>query len=192
MAQRVDLKQYRPVGEPFPIADRVEYFFTTSRAMFSASPTGTIAYHPGGDLMQLVWADRNGNVSTIGKPGDYDPASSRLSRDGRSLLMARRQAGMGGADIWRLNLDRGTEQQLTFEPGTEVTPVLIEGERSIIFASDSAGSLPHLFRKDLTTGIQRPILPAGSQQLVMDVLPGAAPWHTSSARVECSSSFSCL
>ena len=105
MAQRVDLKQSRPVGEPFSIADQVEYFFTTSRAMFSASPTGTIAYHPGGDLMQLVWADRNGNENgTIGKPAAYDPGSSRLSRDGRKLLTARRQPGLGGYDIWRLDL----------------------------------------------------------------------------------------
>ena len=173
MAQRVDLKQYRPIGEPFPIADQVEYFFTTSRAMFSASPTGTIAYHPGGDLMQLVWADRNGNESgTIGKPADYNPGSSRLSRDERKLLTARRQRGLGGYDIWRLDLDRGTEQQLTFGRGSEVTPVWIDGERAIIFAGDSAGSLPHLFRRDLAAGAEKQLLPAGSQQLVMDVLPG--------------------
>ena len=173
MAQRVDLKQSRPVGEPFPIADRVEYFFTTSRAMFSVSRTGTIAYHPGGDLMQLVWADRNGNeIGTISKPADYHPGSSRLSRDERKLLTARRQPGPGGYDIWRLDLDRGTDEQLTFGRGSEVTPVWIDGERSIIFAGDSAGSLPHLFRRDLASGTEQQILPAGSQQLVMDVLPG--------------------
>ena len=37
--------------------------FTTSRAMFSASLTGIVAYHPGGEIGQLVWADRKGNVS---------------------------------------------------------------------------------------------------------------------------------
>ena len=123
--------------------------------------------------MQLVWADRNGNESgTIGKPADYDPGSSRLSRDGRKLLTARRQRGLGGYDIWRLDLDRGTEEQLTSGRGSEVTPVWIDGERSIIFAGDSAGSLPHLFRRDLATGSEKELLPPGSQQLVMDVLPG--------------------
>jgi Tol biopolymer transport system component len=173
MAQRVDLKQSRPVGEPFPIATQVEYFFTTSRAMFSASRTGTIAYHPGGDLMQLVSADRNGNeIGTIGKPADYDPGSWRLSRDERKLLTARRRPGLGGYDIWRLDLDRGTEQQLTFGRGSEVTPVWIDGERAIIFAGDSPGSLPHLFRRDLASGSESQLLPSGAQQLVMDVLPG--------------------
>jgi Tol biopolymer transport system component len=173
MAQRVDLQQSRPIGEPFSIAEQVEYFFTTSRAMFSVSPTGIIAYHRGGDVMQLAWADRDGNeTGTIGKPADYNPASSRLSRDERTLLTARRQGGLGGYDIWRLDLDRDTEQQLTFGRGSEVTPIWVDGERAILFAGDSPGSLPHLFRRDLDSGSETQLLPPGSQQLVMDVLPG--------------------
>jgi eukaryotic-like serine/threonine-protein kinase len=174
LAQRVDVKQLRPVGQPFSIADEVEYFFTTSRAMFSASRTGTVAYHPGGDLMQLVWADRNGRESdTIGKPAAYDHGSARLSRDGRKLLTARRRPGLGGYDIWRSDLERGTEEQLTFGRGSEVAPVWIDEERAIIFAGDSPGSLPHLFRRDLAAGSEKQLLPPGSQQLVMDMLPGA-------------------
>jgi Tol biopolymer transport system component len=70
-------------------------------------------------------------------------------------------------------LDRGTEQQLTFGRGSEVTPVWIDGERSIIFAGDSAGStLPHLFRRDLASGSEKQLLPPGPQQQVIDVLPG--------------------
>src|SRR5262249_51334074 len=114
-----------------------------------------------------------GNESgTIGEPADYHPGSSRLSRDERTLLTARRQRGLGGYDIWRLDLDRGTEQQLTFGPGSEVTPVWIDGERSIIFAGDSGGSLPHLFRRALVAGSDTQLLAPGPQQLVMDVLPG--------------------
>jgi len=175
MGQRVDLNRAEPVGEPFSIAGQVEYFFTTSRAMFSASRTGAIAYHPGGDLMQLVWADRNGNESgIIGKAADYNPGSTRLSQDGRKLLTARRvpQPGLGGYDIWRFDLERGTEEQLTFGRGSEVTPVWIDDERAIIFAGDSAGSLPHLFRRDLVAGSEKQLLPPGAQQLVVDVLPG--------------------
>jgi Tol biopolymer transport system component len=141
--------------------------------MFSASLTGTIAYHPGGELTELVWADQNGTErGTIGKPADYNPGSSRLSRDERTLLVARRQRGLGGYDIWRLDLDRGFEQQLTFGRDSELTPVWIDDERAIVFAGDSAGSLPHLFRRDLASGSETPLLPAGSQELVMDVLPG--------------------
>ena len=154
MAQRVDLEAPKTVGEPFSIANQVEYFFTTSRAMFSASHSGSIAYHAGGDLTQLVWVDRNGNESgTVGNPADYDNAT-RLSHDGRVLLTARRQPGLGTLDIWRHNLIRGMEEQLTRGRGSELTPLLVDGERAMIFAGDSAGTVPHLFRRDLLTGIE--------------------------------------
>lgn len=174
MGQRVDLEGARPIGAPFSIAQQVEYFFTTSRATFAASRTGTVAYHPGGDLQQLVWVDRNGNESgTISKPAAYEPHSARLSRDGRMLLTARRRPGLGTFDIWRLNLFRQTEEeQLTSGRGSELTPVWIDGERAILFAGDSPGSVPHLFRRDLATGAEEQILPPGPQQLVMDMLPG--------------------
>ena len=172
MAQRVDLEAAKAVGAPFSLADQVEYFFTTSRATFSASHTGTIAYHAGGDLRQLVWVDRNGNESgTIGNPADYDN-STRLSHDGQVLLTARRQPGLGTYDIWKHNLIRGTEEKLTAGRGSELSPVWIEGERALVFSGDSAGTIPHLFRKDLATGEETQILPPGPQQLVMDVLPG--------------------
>jgi Tol biopolymer transport system component len=173
MGQRVDLEGPRPVGEPFSIAEQVEYFLTTSRATFAASPTGTVAYHPGGDLEQLVWVDRNGDeTGTVSQPAAYNHQSARLSRDGRMLLTARRRPGLGTYDIWRLDLARQTEEQLTEGRGSELTPVWIDSERAILFAGDSPGSVPHLFRKDLATGTEEQILPSGSQQLVMDVLPG--------------------
>ena len=123
--------------------------------------------------MQLVWADRNGNESgTIGEPADYDSGPRGCLETGRKLLTARRQRGLGGYDIWRRDLARGTEEQLTFGRGSEVTPVWIDGERAILFAGDSPGSLPHLFRRDLASGSEKQLLPPGPQQQVMDVLPG--------------------
>ena len=53
MGQRLHKETMRPIGEPFTVAQHVEYFFTTSQAMFSASRTGTVAYHPGGEMGQL-------------------------------------------------------------------------------------------------------------------------------------------
>jgi serine/threonine protein kinase/Tol biopolymer transport system component len=173
MGQRVDLDVARPIGEPFSIAERVEYFFTTSRAMFSASRNGAVAYHQGIDLSQLLWADGDGGeVGTIGPLAGYQPYSGRLSRDGTSLLTARRQAGLGTFDIWRLDLVRGTEEQLTYGRGSELAPVWVNGEREIVFSSDSPGTVPHLFRRDLATGNQQPLLPPGHQQLAADVFPG--------------------
>ena len=168
MGQRVDLEAARPLAEPFPIADRVEYFLTSSRAMFSASLAGSVAYHSGKNIGQLVWADRNGNeIGTIGSPSDYQPYAARLSPDDSALLAARAVAGLGTLDIWRINLGRGNEQQLTSNRGSEISPVWI-GEGSMLFAGDSPGSLPHLFRKDLATGAEDQLLPSGYQQASMD------------------------
>ncbi len=173
MGQRVDVEAARTIGEPFSIADRVEYLFTTSRAMFSASQTGTVAYHDHRDLAQLVWADHSGNeMGTIGSPADYELQSVRLSPDGSMLLTARRQGGLGTFDIWRLDLVRQTEERLTADRGVEVTPIFLENDRVIVYAADRGGSVPSVFRKDLVTGVEEQLLPSGMQQLVMDVIPG--------------------
>ena len=133
MGQRVDLDAARPVGEPFSIAERIEYFLTTSRAMFSVSRTGTVAFHAGGDLSQLVWADRNGNeTGSIGDPADYELQSGRLSRDGTRLLVSRRQPGLGTYDIFRLDFVRQTDEKLTAHRGSELTPVWVDRERAMI------------------------------------------------------------
>jgi Tol biopolymer transport system component len=173
MGQRMDIDAARTVGEPFAIADKVEYLFTTSRAMFSASETGTVAYHESGDLSQFVWADHHGNEQDmIGSPADYEPQSARLSRDGNMLLIARREGGLGTFDIWRLDLKRKTEERLTDDRGAEVTPVFSTDGRTMFFAADRRGSVPSVFRKDLVTGTEQPLLPSGVQQLMMDVIPG--------------------
>jgi Tol biopolymer transport system component len=172
MAQRVNLETLKTVDAPFQVANRVEYLLTTSRATFSASYTGAIAYHAGGNLTQLVWVDQNGHESgTIGSPADYEN-NTRLSHDGQWLLTERRQPGLGTYDIWRRDLIRDMEAQVTFGRGTEQTPLWIEGDRAIVFAGDSDGTIPHLFKRDLATGVETSLLPPGLHQLAMDVLPG--------------------
>ena len=172
MGQRIDLEAARTIGEPFAIADHVEYLLTTSRAIFSASQTGTIAYHGYGDTSQLVWADQRGNeVETIGDPAEYELQSGRLSADGSMLLTARRERGPGTFDIWRLDLGRKTEERLTHDRGAEVMPIFSSDGRTMFFAADRGGSVPSVFRKDLVGGSEQALLPSGVQQLVMDVIP---------------------
>ena len=126
MGQRVDVEAARPIGEPFSIAERVEYFFTTSRAMFSASRTGSVAYHAGEDIGQLVWADRNGNeVGNDWQPCRLSTHSARLSRDDTQLLTARRRAGLGTLrHLAAWTSSAGPDEQLTSNRGSEVTPCL--------------------------------------------------------------------
>jgi len=173
LGQRFDVASARLIGDPFSMAQPVDYFITTSRGMFSVSRNGAVAYHAGGDRWQLVWIDELGNeVGTIGRPAEYETRSARFSRDGTMLLTARRQPDVGTYDLWRLDLVRHTEERLTADRGSELTPMWIEDESAIVYVADSGGSVPHLFRKDLGTGVEEPLLPAGLQQLAMDVFPG--------------------
>jgi len=173
MGQRVDLKAWHPVGEPFTLAGEVEYFFTTSRALFSTSRNGTLAYHPGGDLQQLTWLDPHGNqAGTVGQAAEYFTQATRLSRDGAKLIVARLESGLGTADLWLLDLVRGTEQRLTSNRGTDLSPVWTSDERAIFYSADSPGTVPHLFRMNLTTGESTEVLPAGLQQNAADLMPG--------------------
>ena len=174
MGQRVDLEAARPIDDPFPITDRVEYFFTTSRGMFSASLTGSVAYHSGQDIGQLVWADRKDGkeVETISSPSVYETSSARLSPDDTALLVARRRAGLGSFDIFRIPAHGNEERltsRLTSNRGSEVYPVWIDQGRGMVYSGDSRGSVPHLFQKDLTTGREAEVLAAGNQQNAMDV-----------------------
>jgi hypothetical protein len=139
--------------------------------MFSASRTGTVAYHSGQEIGQLVWADRNGKEGgTIGTPSEYQPYSARLSPDDKALLVARRGAGLATFDLWQMKLGRPTtDQQLTFDRGSEVNPVWMPDGRAFIFSGDSGGSVPHLFRRDLASDKNHELLPAGKLQNAMDV-----------------------
>jgi Tol biopolymer transport system component len=119
-----------------------------------------------------VWTDQHGTeIGTVGGPADYALTSARLSPSGNALLVSRRQEGLGTVDIWRLDLVRQTEERLTTHRGSEVTPLWIEDERAIAFAADRAGSVPHLFRKDLATGEERQLVPGPRMHEAMDVFP---------------------
>ena len=172
MGQRLSLKTMRPLGEPFPIAKPVDYYLTTSRAMFSASLTGIVAYHPGGEIGQFMWVDRKGYVvERLGSPADYEPNSASLSSEETHLLTARSRVGPGTYDIWSRDLVHGTEEQLTSNRGSEITPFFIEREGAILFAAESAGRMPHVWRKNLVSNAAEAVLPPGEQQAISDVFP---------------------
>jgi Tol biopolymer transport system component len=173
MGQRIDLDAVRPVGDPFTLADEIDYIFTTSRGVYSTSFSGTIAYHADTDLSQLVWFDQRGNeVATIGSPDGYQEESVWLSPDGRVLLTAKRQPGLGTFDVWRHDLVRRTEERLTTDRAVEITPILADGDQTLVYAADRGGAVPTVFSKDLITGKEEALLPNGPQRLVMDLIPG--------------------
>jgi hypothetical protein len=137
VAQRFDQADERIVGAPVSIAEPVDRFLTSGRAMFTTSRTGTIAYHSYANVARLVWVDRTGKeVGTVGAPGDY--LNVRLSPDGGTVLFERTKPGIGTWDLWTIDLARGVETRLTSDPGSEAFPRhSVRGRESLQYDPES-------------------------------------------------------
>jgi len=88
MAQPFDDKQLEIRGQPFPIAEQVQYDESTWRGVFSSSFNGVLAYQGGntGVNSSLVMLDRTGKqVRTIGAPGDF--STHKISPDGQRVAV---------------------------------------------------------------------------------------------------------
>jgi serine/threonine protein kinase/Tol biopolymer transport system component len=169
VGQRFDLAAELTIGEPFFIAEPVDYFFSSARGTFATSRNGNVVYQSHQDVARLVWSSRNGTrIADVGTPGDY--RSLRISPDGRTLLYARTQPGVGTPDLWTWDIGRGIETRLTSDPGSESRGVWLPKGHGVVFSADRGG-IPHLFRKDLVTGAEDELLPVGQRQVADDVSP---------------------
>ena len=170
VAQRIDLSSGRAVGEPVSIAQSVDYTYGPGRAMFTVSRNGNVAYQPQ-QTQRVVWTDRAGKVlESVGLPGE-DYRYLRLSPDGGTLLFNRMQAGTGTFDLWTADLRRGVETRLTSDSGNDMGGVWLSGGRAVAFTADRGSPPPHLFRRDLVTGADEELIPAGPFQVPEDVSP---------------------
>jgi Tol biopolymer transport system component len=167
LGQRFDLASGRVAGEPFSIAEPVRYFLSSAWAAFTASPSGVLAYASSSDRTRLAWIDRVGReIGSVGVSAGNNRV--RISPDGRLVLFDRAQPGVGSLDLWTADLVRGTETRLTSDPLTEVAGAWVPDGSGVVFSA-ARGGPPHLFRKDLVTGVEEELLPAGPLQFVQDV-----------------------
>jgi eukaryotic-like serine/threonine-protein kinase len=146
MAQPFDESRMEAAGEAVPIAERVGS--TLSRAFFSVSKTGVLAYRAGGDAtLQLTWYDRTGRVlGRAGEPADYQDVA--ISPDGGRLAFSRPTQG-AGRQIWTLDLARGIQTRVTFVSGGARSPTWSPDGRYLAFSSAVSNDL---YIKDVTTG----------------------------------------
>jgi Tol biopolymer transport system component len=118
LAQRIDTSRFQAVGEPFPIAGPIRYGASGTRADFSVSENGVLAYSSasGGAREQLVWRDRAGKDlgSVIAAPGPALFIHPTLSPDA-SVLATSILNPEGGYSIWLIDLKSGTPSRFTFE-----------------------------------------------------------------------------
>jgi Tol biopolymer transport system component len=170
VAQRFDLDREQLVGDAVLVTERVNHFPTTSRALFSASASGTIVYHNATDQSQLTWFDRSGRITgTLSDVNDH--LSARISPDGTRVVFDKRGPETASWDLWIADLDRNVETRITSDPGSEVTPVWLRDGRGIIYGSDRGGVPPQLYRRDLDTGAETALRLGVVQQQSIGLTP---------------------
>ncbi|MDQ2969755.1 MAG: protein kinase [Acidobacteriota bacterium] len=162
LAQRFDLTAGRLTGPTIPIAPEVNYFQSTASAAFTASRSGTLAFHSSADELRLTWFDRTGRpLGPLGRSGKYLDVA--IGPDGKRILFSRARKAIGTFDIWMLDVARGTETPVTTNPQTsEFGGVWLPDGKSIIYTVGGDGtSAPRLYSRQLASGEERELLPAG-------------------------------
>jgi Tol biopolymer transport system component len=141
MAQGFDAGTLQLKGDAFPVAEQTVRNPTMGRAMFSASENGVLVFRSGSITSnQLTWFDRSGKLlSVLTPPGSYNAPS--LSPDEKKVAIIRhdRQTG-GAADIWSIDLERGTQVRLTTDPASDIFPSWSPNGDRVTFISTRNGA----------------------------------------------------
>ncbi len=146
MAQHFDASALRLTEAPFVIAPQVAFFAVSSRAYFSVSQTGMLAYrHAGNAQTQLTWVGRDGAVTgTFGSPAQY--SGMTLSPDQTKAALTLNDSA-GGSNIWIAELERGVTSRLTFGRGRELFPLWSPDGTRIVFTLQRPDFTGQLYKK---------------------------------------------
>jgi Tol biopolymer transport system component len=147
LAQRFDTGRLELKGQAMPVAEHIAVNGATGVPDFSASETGTLVYQTGGatGAWDLLWFTRDGKPagSVAQQERYYYPA---LSPDDSKIAVSFFSGLQGTADIWIIDLKRGTKSRLTFGPATQISTVWSRDGKTIYYASNVSGT-HHIFSK---------------------------------------------
>jgi serine/threonine protein kinase len=133
LAQRFDANRLETVGEPIVVAEDVRTSPRTAVAQFAASANGVLVYQTG-DVSRsapLAWLDRTGHVISTIPDSTADYVHISLSADAHQAVAGLR-SGIGGVDLWAVDLDKGTRLRLTSGGSRVLKPfVSPEGTRVV-------------------------------------------------------------
>ncbi|HLY60290.1 MAG TPA: protein kinase [Terriglobia bacterium] len=116
MAVRADAVAGKVLGEPYVVANTVDYRPSTYYASFSVANNGTIVYNPirSSSLSALTWFDRNGKeMGRVGEPGVL--ANPAVSPDGKRITVDITDQKASIVNIWTEDFDRKTRSRFTFD-----------------------------------------------------------------------------
>jgi Tol biopolymer transport system component len=141
VAQPFDPNKLQLSGEATPIAEHLAVNGATGVPEFSASDTGTLVYQTGEatGAWDLLWYGRDGKAAgTVAQQERY--YYPELSRDDSQLAVSLFSGVLGTADVWVLDLKRGTKSRLTFGPGTQLSAVWSVDGKTVYYSSNAKGA----------------------------------------------------
>jgi serine/threonine protein kinase len=160
MARPFDAKQLEFTGDAFPIAEQVHFEALTSKASFTVSDNGTLAYQTGAGSagVRLIWYDRSGKLlGSTGQPSVYH--DMRISPDGKRIAISQLDAKIRNTDIWLSEIGREVWTRFTFDAAEERWPIWSPDGNTIVFRSVRKGR-GDLYRRNASG--------AGSEELLYE------------------------
>ena len=149
MAQPFDPVKLELSGEQAAIAPQMQLDPSFSRAVFSASENGILAYQSG-DVAQgtrLVWFDRRGKqVGALGDVAAY--IDVRISPDTKRVAVTLVDPMLGPPDVWIFERSRGLRTRFTFDPGVESNPVWSPRAEDLVYRGTNKG-IPDIYHKSV-------------------------------------------
>jgi Tol biopolymer transport system component/predicted Ser/Thr protein kinase len=156
-AQRFDPLTFRVEGTARRVIDSVVFLEPEVTAIASVSSNGLLVYQPAapqpivfnlydraGTLLQTLWKDADVNLAS-------------LSRDGKTLVLAKGDIAKGAGDISVVDLARGIPTRITGGLSDNVQPVLSPDGQMAAFMSDRDG-MYDVYVKPLDAGAPERLL----------------------------------
>jgi serine/threonine protein kinase len=165
-----DLTKMEVTGSPTPIVDDLIGTFASGVAHFAVSSDGSIFYVPysGSNEAELVWADRDGKITSLSPLRQVYEEPVRLSPDGKQLIVP--AGAFPRMDLWRYEIDRDSWTRMTSE-ATNFAPVWSPDAKQIVFTSNRNGALSlYLMSSDESTSA-KPLAPGTNTRIASSWSP---------------------
>jgi len=138
IAQRLELSAKKLVGEPIPLGEQIALVDQPHGFEFSVSAAGVLLYRSANPELQLAWFDRSGKRrGNVGEPTRY--GRLELSPDEKLVAFERLDADGRHANLWLVDLARGSTSRLTSTVGSDYAPVWSPDGTRLLFGSARPG-----------------------------------------------------